>query len=202
MKVPVRRLAVLVALVLTGCVPRYRVATEHDDFAQRTATRMRDNLLQAPGGGRDWVALNAEEVRARGDSARYALALEYRSDDGWLRIRPGASLLLLADSQRITLAGPRSRRTRGPLGVREEVRYPTTRAVLERLAAAREVRVRVLGSRHYVDRSFGAANFRRLRRFLDPAADTAATPAATRSPAPSNAPPMPMPAPPPPRPTP
>ncbi len=137
-------------------------------------TRLEANLLHAPHGARDWVALNAEETRAPGDSVRYALVLEYRADDEGLRIRPGASLLLLADSQRITLTGPRSRRTRGPFGVHEAVRYPAPRALLERLASAREVRVRVLGSRHYVDRSFGEANFRRLRRFLSPADSTTA----------------------------
>lgn len=196
---PALRLAPLLLVLLTGCVPRYRVTTERDDFAQRTVTRMEDNLLHAPGGGRDWVALNAEQVQSAGDSARYVLALEYRSTDGWLRIRPGASLLLLADSQRITLTGARSRRTRGPFGAHEEVRYPTTRALLERLAAAREVRVRVLGSRYYVDRSFSEANFKRLRRFLNPADSMAAPAASPMAPgAPVPTPPAPRPTPPPP----
>lgn len=172
------RSTILLVLLLTGCVPRYRVLTEHDDFAQRTVTRMEDNVLQTPGGGRDWVALNAEQVQTVGDSVRYVLALEYRSTDGWLRIRPGASLLVLADSQRVTLTGPRSRRTRGPFGAHEEVRYPTTRALLEQIAASKEVRVRVLGSRYYVDRSFGDANFQRLRQFLLPEDTAVATPAA------------------------
>jgi hypothetical protein len=182
-------LALAALALLAACIPpRYQVATVRDDFAGTEVRRMEANLLDAPSGGRDWVALNAEVARDGRDSTRYALVVEYRADDDWLGIRPGESLLLLVDSQRVALASAGlAARERQAVGVREMARYPVPGDLLQRIAGAKEVRVRVLGRRYYLDRAFGPANFRRLREFLEPPAPAAATPPAV-APAPAGTP--------------
>lgn len=165
-----RHRTVLVFLLLTAaCVPRYRVTYESDAFALQRVARMHDNVLEAAEGSRDWVALNAEVTRVVGDSAQYAFRLEYRSTDGWLNVRRGPSLLLLADSERIALTGVRGERRRGYWGTAETMRYPVSRALLDKLTSSDTVRVRVIGNRYYVDRSLGESNRVRLRRFLETA---------------------------------
>ncbi|HET6230919.1 MAG TPA: hypothetical protein VFE05_12675 [Longimicrobiaceae bacterium] len=168
-----RILAALLPLVLSACVPRYRVAEWRDDFEQTETRQMRANVLAGEGTGHDWLALDAESSRTRGDTARYALVVDYRTSGHPLRVPAGETLVLLVDSQRVALRGAGSsghRARSGVRGDREQARYPVFRTLLERIAAARIVRVRLAGQRYYVERSFSTLNLRHLREFLAPPA--------------------------------
>jgi hypothetical protein len=155
-------------LLLAACAPRYHVVERTDPFERLTVRRMRGDVLGGPGAGTDWVALNAEETRAAGDTARYALVVDYRTQGDWLEIRPGESLVLLVDGDRVGLSGPGSTRarTQGAAARREVARYPAGAALVRRIAAARDVRVRLVGRRYHVDRAFTPRNLARFRRFV------------------------------------
>jgi hypothetical protein len=157
-----------VLLLLAACAPRYGVVQRADPFERVTVRRMRGDLLGGPGAGADWVALNAEETRPAGDTARYALVVDYRTQGEWLEIRPGESLLLLVDGDRVALSGPGSTRARseGAAARREVARYPASGELMRRIAAARDVRVRLVGRRYHVDRAFTRTNVARFRGFL------------------------------------
>lgn len=159
--------ALVVLIGLGGCVPRYGIVQREDPFFETYSRRMRGNGLAAVGSGRDWVALGAEEVRTGRDSTLYHLVLDVRSPDRALRVRTGESLILLVDSVRtaLTPAGA-TEQDESVWGERETVRYPVQLDLLRKIAAARQVRVRVVGRRYYLDREMTPANLRRFRRFL------------------------------------
>ncbi len=172
-------------IVLSGCVPRYGVKTFRDDFEGLTVHRMRGNVLDDPGRGGEWIELNAELRRVRGsDAPQLGMALLYRDSHRWLHVPAGETLLILADGERIALRGQgssRSRRKAHLRGVEERAVYGISAEHVRRIAGADTVRVRILGRREYVERSFGEANRQRIREFvathLDPPSSPPAEPA-------------------------
>jgi hypothetical protein len=176
---------VVLALVLSACTPRYHVAHLRDDFEQTETRRSHGNVLVGEGTGHDWLALDAESLRMGNDTAQYALVADYRTNGPPLRIPNGETLVLLVDGQRVALRGRGSsghRARSGLRGDREQARYPVSRAFLERIAAAREVRVRLTGQRYYVERSFSPANLRHFREFVSPPVVTPSPPPGPASP--------------------
>ncbi len=103
----------VVILLLCACVPRYRVSTLQDEFAGTHLRHMRGNVLVAPGGAREWIALDAEARKAVGDSVRYSLIVDYRDTGDWLRIGPGETLILLVEGERLALGGSGAGRAAG-----------------------------------------------------------------------------------------
>lgn len=164
-----KSLVLAVAALLCACAPRYGVTTARDPFAGTVTRRMHGNMLSSTRSERDWMALDAEAVRGR-DSTAWSLLVDYRAVDELLEIRPGPSLLLLVDGERIDLAGGGSARERGDgaWGLRERARYPAPGALMERIARAKDVRVRVLGRTYYAERAFGPRNLARFRAFVLP----------------------------------
>jgi hypothetical protein len=175
-----RLLPLAAALLLAGCAPRYHVSRAADPFAGVTTRRMHGNVLGGGDAGGDWVALNVEETRPAADTPRYALLVDYRTRGEWLQVRPGESLLLLVDGERVALTGAGSARARKETRAArmEAARYPASAALVTRMARAQEVRVRLVGRRYHVDRTLTRANRARIARFLGlPAAPAPAAPA-------------------------
>ncbi|MDP9348536.1 MAG: hypothetical protein M3P24_05245, partial [Gemmatimonadota bacterium] len=144
-----RSLAALGLLLCVGCVPRYGVNTERDDFRGLKAHQMRGNVLGDPDRGGESIELNAEVITERKHAPRYALRVRYRDAHSWLKIPAGESLVVLMDTTPVTLRGPGSRRSRSRhfgRGVQEEARYEVTADVLRRIAGATKVRLRIIGS--------------------------------------------------------
>ncbi|HEX2190463.1 MAG TPA: hypothetical protein VHG51_16260, partial [Longimicrobiaceae bacterium] len=140
-----------------------------DDFAGVTVHRARGNVLADPDGGGEWIELNPELSRGRTGAVELGLALLYRDAHRWLWVPYGETLQLLADGELMVLGGGgslRSRRRSRLGGVEERVVYAVTPAQLRRLAAAESVRVRVVGRREYVERSFRPEGIARLREFV------------------------------------
>ncbi|HET8655016.1 MAG TPA: hypothetical protein VFL93_05845 [Longimicrobiaceae bacterium] len=173
-------------VLMGGCVPRYGVSSARDEFLGTSEVRMHGDVLGNPDHGSEWIELNAVVRRRQGEPPAYALQVRYRDSDEWLRIPPGESLIVLADSQRIRLDGFGSRanrRTHFGLGVEEVASYAASADVLRSIARAERVRLRIIGSRDYVEREFTPENRARFRQFVDtqvdgkkvalPAADTA-----------------------------
>lgn len=164
-----KRLLVLAVAALCACAPRYGVTTARDPFAGTVTRRMHGNMLSSTRSERDWMALDAEAVAGR-DSTRWWLVVDYRAADELLDIRPGASLLLLVDGQRVALSGAGSARARGEgaFGLRESARFAAPASLMEAVARAKDVRVRVIGRSYYAERAFGPANLARFRAFVLP----------------------------------
>lgn len=77
----------------------------------------------------------------------------------------------------------RSRRRSALGGVEERVLYPVPVEQLRRIAAAGSVRVRVLGTREYVERRFSPKSLLRLREFIRTRVDSLSTSPAAPGPA-------------------
>ena len=163
----------ILLLLVTSCVQvAYETITLKDESDQSTVHRAMGNVLAGyPISQR--ISLNVERrVLPNGKRVFYCL-LEYLNDGamlkGWLSIQTGEPLLLRIDGQIIRLAGIADRYTRQTLGEQpsETAVYETPVELLNKLAEAREVIVRVRCSGQTIERSFGMENFRFLRRFVD-----------------------------------
>lgn len=158
--------------MLVGC------ATEQPDvqsiYDQVTGLRtdlLADNELEAPGQTREVVWLNASRVFRDYNKSEYYLEVSYMAlaDRGYLDIPPGQTLTLVADGQPMTFDGSGSMNTRKPYKkdfVRENAIYPVTKAQLQKIAAAKQVRVQIKGKNGLIERDFKTANFDRFRRFV------------------------------------
>lgn len=196
MRVRGGRAAWIAALCLGagGCLlPGYSLQHQRDDFARTETWRMQGNALSVPPGADDWVALDAEAVRPRGDSVSYAFIVDYRSGDEPLGLRRGESLIVLADTARFTFSTAGARLDEDVRGPRETARYPVPADAMRRIATAGQIRVRVVGRRYYVDRvvtNRGLWRFRRLMEAVEgipvPPRPPRRRPAAPRPPAPGS----------------
>ena len=87
---------------------------------------------------------------SRGADTAYALVLSYRAKD-WMFVRPGESLVFLADGERIGLSlapdAPQRRDVEGGW-VTEAVVYPATLAILEKLASAKHLAAKLIGEKY------------------------------------------------------
>lgn len=196
--------AALLSAAAAGCaVPTYTLQHQRDDFARTETWRMKGNALSTPAGAQDWVALDAEAVRPRGDSVHYAFVVEYRAADEPLGLRRGESLIVLADTARFAFSTQGVDFDDNLLGPREVARYPVPAEAMRRIALATSIRVRVIGREYFVDRSVtnrGLWRFRRLMEAVEgipvPPRPSRRAPAATRPVAPAARPPAPPPSPP------
>lgn len=178
----------LIGIATAGCVvPTYTLQHQRDDFARTETWRMKGNALSVPAGAQDWVALDAEAVRPRGDSVRYAFVVEYRAGDEPLGLRRGESLIVLADTARFAFATQSVDTGDDLLGPRETARYPVPAAAMRAIALAGSIRVRVIGREYFVDRTVtnrGLWRFRRLMEAVEgipvPARASSRAPAAAR----------------------
>jgi len=169
-RVRVARAAWVAALCLGagGCLlPGYALQHQRDDFGRTETWRMRGNALSVPPGADDWVALDAEAVRPRGDTVRYAFVVDYRSGDEPLGLRRGESLIVLADTARFTFSTAGARLDEDVRGPRETARYPVPGDAMRRIATAGQIRVRVVGRRYYVDRVVTNRGLWRFRRLME-----------------------------------
>jgi len=164
----------MLIVLLSGCASmsaslNYRVRTIQDEFDGYTINRMEHNML---GGGSllsyTTIWLNTQRYQSKEGNVSYSLIAEYVSPD-WLFIERGESLILLVDGQRMGLVGDGSWNHRN-VGygrmVSEKSWYNITLEDLQKIANAKEVKVKIIGSQYYAERCFTDANFKNLKRFI------------------------------------
>ena len=163
----------ILLLLATSCVQvAYETVNLKDESDQSTIHRATGNVLAGyPISQR--ISLNVERrVLPNGKKVFYCL-LEYFNESvvlkGWLSIQPADPLLLRIDGQIIRLAGIADRYTRQTIREQpsETAVYETPVELLNKLAEAREVIVRIRCSGQTIERSFDMENFRFFRRFVD-----------------------------------
>jgi len=166
------RLIVLIAvssLLFVGCATSplspYKVITRHDKFDRYTTNSMTGNLL----GGELRLELNAARHSAKDGAVNYALVVRYYGSN-FIFIKPGESLILLIDGQRIGLKGQGSMRHRRTLenGMASELaKYPATPELLKKIANANQVDVKIKGSDFLAENYFIKQNFDNFKKFVN-----------------------------------
>lgn len=172
-----RVLILCLVLFTTGCAGSLCfVQTRYDEFEGYTISRMINNSL----GGSDFnmnpesVGLNIQKVVSKGGCESISLMViyaDYSDDARWLFISNGESLVLLIDGKRIGLVGEGSGNYRDVLpygsGVIERAWYPVSREIIHTISNAKEVKVRLIGSKGFIERYFVQANFNNFKKFVE-----------------------------------
>ena len=161
----------LFAMLVAGCATHPPDVSSYYDQATGLRTDLMENELEAPGQPREIVWLNASRVFRDYKSSELYLEASYMAmnDRGYLEIPPGKTLTVIADGKPMIFEGTGSANMRKPYKkqfVRETALYPVTKAQLQKIASAKEVKVQIKGDNGLVEREFKPANFDRLRRFV------------------------------------
>lgn len=159
------------AALLAGCASPAPDVSSHYDQMTGLRTDLMENELEAPGKPREIVWLNASRVFHGQKESELFLEASYMAmkDRGYLEIPPGKTLTIIADGKPILFDGTGSTNMRKPYKddfVRETAIYPATRAQLQTIANARNVKVQIKGNNGLIEREFKAQNFERLRKFV------------------------------------
>lgn len=157
----------LVASILgAGCATQ---AARQELPPPRKVIRMSRNIV---GGYRPEfgnLTLNAERT-VEGSTDRYELFARW-TGDARVDVQAGESLVILADSQEIKLKVLESGIYRDFQCERrctydDRAYYPATAAQVEAIANAKQVTVRLIGSKQTIERGFNEQNFERFREFV------------------------------------
>jgi hypothetical protein len=161
---------------LAGCstTPPPDAATSYDPITGVRTDLMSQNMLEtAQKPPREVVWLNASRVfkNYRNKDSTYYLEVSYmsREETGYLNIPAGGTLTVIADGQEMRFSGTGSynQRKKNKDGfVSESALYPATREQIQKIANAKQVKVRIRGDNGLVERDFGPANFSRFKEFL------------------------------------
>jgi hypothetical protein len=167
-------LLILVGL-LSGCdtFKTSDVTTHYDEFTGQRTDLLSDNMLETEGPPREVIWLNASRVFNKGGKSIYYLEASYmaKTETGWLDIGPGQSLTIMADNEKIkfiSASGSLNRRKKVDRNafVQETAIYEATRDQLQKIGAAKQVKVELKGNNGLVERQFAPANFERFRAFV------------------------------------
>ena len=170
-------LFVLALVLVAGCTRQGpNTATNYDPIFGVRTDIMSDNPLETEGEPRELVWLHASRMVNRQDVATYYLEVKYmaRAEVGWLEIPPGENLVLTIDGETVKLRGSGSENMRAKYKkdfVKERAIYEVTKANLQKIAKAKEVKVTIRGNNGLLQREFDAANFERFREFVGKWAD-------------------------------
>jgi len=154
---------------MAGCASMGSVKTERDEFTGRESTDVTYNPLAGSS------LFDDAQVRFlpgySPSDGYYINIVVHGNSGGWVFIEEGETLRFIVDGERLSLAGAGSVGNREVLSsyatTWEAATYPTSREFLQGLATAKEVKVRLDGSRRQVERHFSDANFKNLIDFLE-----------------------------------
>ena len=159
-------------LTLAGCAMKAPVVTTYYDPVSGNRTDLlSDNLLETPGPLREYVELDASRIWKSYYESIYYLEVRYmaRSEVGYLEIPPGETLTIIADGQPMKFDGLGSANMRKPYQkglVRESALYPTSKNALQKIAAAKQVKVQIKGNKGLIEREFAQENIDNFRKFV------------------------------------
>jgi len=171
--------AILVAALLalfTACrtASPPDVTTNFDPISGERTDMLSENILettQTP--PREVIWLNAERVYRGVWNSQSSIFLEVnymaRAESGYLEIPLGPSLFLTVDGQEMSFSGNGSfnkRKSARKGFVNETAFYPVNKQQLEKIANAKQVKVRIKGNNGIVEREFGPENFKRFQDFV------------------------------------
>lgn len=160
--------------VITGCRTPPDVTTNFDPISGQRTDLMSENILESPRNPpREVIWLNGARVYKDAWNRYSSLYLEVsymaKAETGSLEIPVGTTLLLNVDGEEMNFTGNGSFNKRKPHRkgfVNETALYEVTRGQLQKIAAAKQVKVRIKGNNGIIDREFGPENFKRFQDFV------------------------------------
>jgi hypothetical protein len=169
-------LILLAALgLMAGCASKPPAAATIYDPISGSRTDVSENLLPASGSPREVVYLNMFRDYRSPEHINYYLETFYMapSEAGYLEIPPGETLTLTADGNSMKFDGSGSlnrRQTYRKDYVKEIALYEVSKLDLQKLAAAKKIKVQIRGNNGLIEREFAPENFENLRAFVSRAA--------------------------------
>lgn len=160
-----------VSIWMAGCetAPPDPVVSRTDEVTGRQSHLITDNIIEDSTQADSLLWLNASELFTYRGVAKYYLEVRFqaRPERGLLEIGPGQTLTITADGVPMLMTGPGSAKFRREKygTVIENAVYGVDMAQVDKIAKAKEVRVKVSGSKGFVERKFGAKNFDNFREF-------------------------------------
>lgn len=165
----------IIILVISCAGLFYKVETIHDDFDGYTINRTQGNEIKGKGstafeiatGVGSAVELNAQRFQLKGGIVSYSLIVKFTGTD-WLFIKNGEALILLIDGERIGFQGEGSlnHRNVGRGWIEEQAWFDISLDDLLKIANAKEVRLKIIGSQYYIERTFVEFNFKNFKDFI------------------------------------
>ena len=172
-------------ILLIGCggAP-YKTHRIHDQLNDHTIYRMTGNKLKGTSiSPKTSVELNLEWSWYKGKlgdperkivadsicpSCRFSLIVRI-TDEDWLSIEEGESLVLLIDKERFTFSGNGSSEHRSVMtGYIEEIAwYDIDEEMLNVIISARKMKVKVIGAQSFIEGELSGSNSSNFRRFWD-----------------------------------
>lgn len=173
-----RLLILCLVLFTTNCAASNQcsIHTYHDEFDSYTITYMLNNSLGKDGpdlsiySSSSVLDLNAQKLVSKEGHVSYSLIIECVSqleNGSWIFITSGESLAFLIDGKRVGLTGNGSGNDRDLFHsgtIMERAEYPVSREMIRTISNAKEVKVRLIGSKGFIERYFVQANFNNFKK--------------------------------------
>lgn len=163
-------LLAIIVILATSCVMPgvYTPITTIDKFDGYTINKTQNNILSA-NMFQDMVCLDIQRFQ-KNDLVLYNLILKYGPTSDWLFIDSGESLILLVDGTRMGFTGDGSSQYRNVLSggsIVEKSYYEITPDQILKIANAKEVSVKIIGSQYYAERKFLKSTFNNFKKFYE-----------------------------------
>src|SRR5258706_1015697 len=169
--------ALLTAIVILICSCRTAppdVTTDFDPITGKRTDLMSENMIETPQNPpREVIWLNAarvyRDVWNRGSDLYLTLDYMARTEAGYLEIPVGTTLTLTVDGQDMHFTGNGSfnkRKSKLKGFVKETALYQVSRSQLEKIANAKQIKLRIKGRNGIVERDFAPENIRRFQDFV------------------------------------
>lgn len=174
-----KKLLLMFALVvIVGCSVTevtYHAKLEKDEFDGWEKVTTCCNFLPASTGkdktifdGEATISIDPMRFTSKTGNIIYSIKVHYGSKS-WIFIESGESLIFLIDSERVSLTGEGSLRNRDVVYagvIHETAYYDVDRSFLEKIANAKTVKMKLIGSRYYTERPFKPENQNNFKKFL------------------------------------
>jgi hypothetical protein len=171
-------LTAIFLLFMTGCFPNvdaYYIRKETDPIEKTERLEMRANPMADEKGEHSILEGNTKYdlgivkiISPDQKNPRYFLRVWYQGD-GWIFINEGESLVLLMDGEKTVFSGSGSSGDREVIYggfVWEVALYPVTEKQIRKISNAKDITVKIIGSKGYVIRKFDETNFENFRHFI------------------------------------
>jgi hypothetical protein len=163
-------MGLVLAAWLGGCArpDKQGLYTHYDNINGDTVDLIADNKLIVPNetGGELW--LNASRMNEANGVKLYHLEVHFVSNVGWLQVEAGETLVLTIDGQEKKYEGTGSanfRKSTSKGVFTEDAIYRVGAEDIQRIAAAKSVKVKLFGVKGSVYREFDAANLEKFKSF-------------------------------------
>lgn len=171
MTVKILSVLAIATFLLAGCATQAPDVSSYYDQVTGLRTDLMENELEASGQPSEIVWLNASRVWRDYRTSELYLEASYMAmqERGYLEIPPGKTLTLIVDGKPLVFDGSGSTNMRKPYKrqfVRETALYPVTKAQLQKIASAKDIKVQIKGNNGLIEREFKPENFERLRKFV------------------------------------